>query len=174
MHLVGGREDAVPVGVDVADGEADELSAAPKRLAEEMVGVVGVGEGDLERAASHTDLLDVEHGRCARGEVPEAGPEEEPRQIDGPPPPRDGPAPQGVLHNPARWVLQLLGDGRTAEGRTSELHGGWRKMGCGVKVGEGLGALLWAAADLVYCDDGTRTCYYMQASPPLSAPKVEP
>jgi hypothetical protein len=34
-----------------------------------MVRVVGVGEGDLEPAASYSDLLEVKHGRGAHGEV---------------------------------------------------------------------------------------------------------
>ena len=124
VHLVDGREDAVPLGEDVAHGEGDELTAAPKCLAEQMVGVKGVGEGDLEAAASRADLRDVEHGRRARWEVREAGPEEEPGELGSSPPPRDGPAPQGVLHEPARWVLPLLDDGRTAERRAVELHSG--------------------------------------------------
>jgi hypothetical protein len=33
------------------------------------------------------------------------------------PPPRDGPAPQGVLHEHARWVLLLVDDSGTAERR---------------------------------------------------------
>jgi hypothetical protein len=56
-----------------------------------MVGVVGVGEGDLDPADSHTDLLEVEHGRGSRGKVRKAGPEEELGEIGMPPPPRDGP-----------------------------------------------------------------------------------
>ena len=122
--MSGGREDAVTLGVDVAVGEADELSAAPKGLAEEMVGVVGVGEVDLEPAAFHADLLEGEHGRSARGEVREAGPKEDHGGLGSTPPPRDGPAPQGVLHDPARWILPLPDDCRTAEGRTIVLHGG--------------------------------------------------
>ena len=124
MHLPGGWEDAVPLRVDVGDGKEDELGAAPKRSAEEMVGVVGVGEGDLQPAASHTDLFDGEHGRSARREVRVAGPEEEPSELGKPPPPRNGPTPQLVLHNRARWVLPLPDDGRSAVGRTMELHGG--------------------------------------------------
>ena len=102
-----------------------------------MVGVIGVGEGDLEPAASRTDLLYGEHGRSARWEVREAGPEEEPGELGSSPPPRDGPAPQGVLHEPARWVLPLLDDGRTAERQAVELHSGGATAGRGSYSGEG-------------------------------------
>jgi hypothetical protein len=56
--------------------------------------------------------------------VHEVRPEKEPSKIGRPPPPRDGPTPQGVLHDLARWILPLLDDGRMAEGQTMVLHGG--------------------------------------------------
>ena len=163
VHVLGGREDAVSLGEDVAHGEGDVLAAAPKCLAEQMVGAEGVGEGDLEAAASRADLRDVEHRRRARWEVREAGPKEESGELGRSPPPRDGPAPQGVLHEPARWVLLLVDDSGTAERRAVELHGGLRRrgataaemcfgeearargkkaMGCGVRDRVDLGAVL--------------------------------
>ena len=38
----------VEVGEDVVGGERDELASTPKYLAEEVVSVIGVGEGDIE------------------------------------------------------------------------------------------------------------------------------
>ena len=48
MHAVGVREDVVEVGEDVVGRERDKLASTPEHLAEEVVSVVGVGEGDVE------------------------------------------------------------------------------------------------------------------------------
>jgi len=123
VHVVRGWEGVIPVGEDVGHREGDVLAAPPEHLAEEMVGVEGVGEVDVEATPSHADLLDAEHRWSARWEVCEARPEEEPGKVQRPPPVRDGPDPQGILHEHPSWVLPLGDDGRTTVGRTVELQG---------------------------------------------------
>ena len=86
-------EDVVEVGEDVVGGERDKLASTPEHLAEEVVSVVGVGEGDVEANDEAVDggpivhLVEVEHGRSARREVAVAGLEEEASQLSRAPPP---------------------------------------------------------------------------------------
>ena len=92
MHAVGVGEDVVEVGVDVVGCERDKLASTLEHLAEEVVSVVGVGEGDVE-ADGHAVgvaivlLVEVEHDRSARREVAVEGLEEEASQLSRAPPP---------------------------------------------------------------------------------------
>ena len=84
----------VEVGEDVVGRERDKLASTPEHLAEEVVSVVGVGEGDVEAddeavgpGVAIVLLMEVEHGRSARREVAVAGLEEEASQLSRAPPP---------------------------------------------------------------------------------------
>ena len=129
MHAVGVREDVVEVGEDVVGRERDKLASTPEHLAEEVVSVVGVGEGDVEAddeavGVAIVLLVEVEHGRSARREVAVAGLEEEASELSRAPPPRDGPHPQAILDDDSGRVLPLRHGGRATVGRAVELHGG--------------------------------------------------
>ena len=92
MHAVALGEGLVEVGENVIGGERDELASTPKHLAEEVVRVVGVGEGDVEPddgpvGVAVVVLVEVEHGRSALWEVAVAGLEEEASQRCRAPPP---------------------------------------------------------------------------------------
>ena len=129
MHAVGVREDVVEVGEDVVGRERDKLASTPEHLAEEVVSVVGVGEGDVEAddeavGVAIVLLVEVEHGRSARREVAVAGLEEEASELSRAPPPRDGPHPQAILDDDSDRVLPLRHGVRATVGRAVELHGG--------------------------------------------------
>ena len=80
MHTVAGGEDAVEVCEDVVGCECDEFASTPKHLAEEVVRIKSVGEGDGEpyrrRPGVWTHFIQSEHHRRARREVGEARTEE--------------------------------------------------------------------------------------------------
>ena len=65
VHVARGGEGAVEVGEDVVCSERDELAPTEEDLAEEMVGIKGVGEEDDEATSSHASLLNLEHLRRA-------------------------------------------------------------------------------------------------------------
>ena len=90
MHVVLWHEDGLDVGVEVVGREEDGLTANPEDLAEEIMGVERVGEGDrkqMEDAATVTVLVEAKHDRRARWEVGKSGGEENAGELDGAPPP---------------------------------------------------------------------------------------
>lgn len=154
MHAVFTWEDGLVVGVDVVDGEGDELAAAPEDLPEEVVGVEGVGESHREQheddAVPVAGLVDVVHGLRARweAEVGIAGVEEGAGELDRPPPPRHRPHAEGVLHEHARRVAPLRHDRRAGEGGSVVLHLAAADEGEDEDEGEEVDRIWWERMDL--------------------------
>ena len=76
MNGAHAAEDAVEVGEDVVGRECDELAPTPKHLAEEIVSISGVGEGDVEAddvvvvaVLTVVLALELEHGLRTRREA---------------------------------------------------------------------------------------------------------
>ena len=76
MNGAHAAKDAVEVGEDVVGRECAELAPTPIHLAESIVSISGVGEGDVEAdyvllVAVRTVLLalELEHGQRARREA---------------------------------------------------------------------------------------------------------
>lgn len=76
MHTVVGGEEVVEVFDDVVGCECDKFASTPKHLAEEVVRIKFVGEGDGEpyrwSPGVWMHFLQSEHHRRARREVGEA------------------------------------------------------------------------------------------------------
>lgn len=144
-----GGEDALDVGEDVVGGEEDRLAAAPENLAEEIVRVEGIGEGDGDHldADGVTKHVELVHHRRARWEVGKAGVEEVAGEPFGPPPPRRCPHTERGLHLDARRVEPLRHGRRPLEGCSvvHHLHGGGCTGAWG--SGRGLSALVWVGEE---------------------------
>ena len=76
MNAVHAVEDEVEVGEVVVGRECDELTPTPKHLAEEIVSISGIGEGDVEAddvvvvaVLAVVLALELEHGWRARREA---------------------------------------------------------------------------------------------------------
>jgi hypothetical protein len=106
VHMAGGGEGRIVVGVHVVHRECDELTAAPPDGPEEEAGVQRVGEGGREHhdvAEIVTGFVEAKHGPHARWavEVAIAGGEELAGKLERGPPPRDHPHAESVLHEHA-------------------------------------------------------------------------
>jgi hypothetical protein len=142
--VVPGGEDAGDVGEDVVVGEEDGLASAPEDLAEELVRVERVGEGDREQLEGDTITNHVEavHDWRAPWEVGEALGEEVFCEIDGASPPGLRPhAERGLDDRPQRVLLLWCGT-RTTKGRSVVLHLlGWVVLGIGKGRGREVGGV---------------------------------
>lgn len=159
--MVPGGEDALVVGEDVVVGEEDGLAAAPEHLAEELVRVERVGEGDREQLEGDavTNLVEAVHDGRAPWEVAEARGEEGAGELVLAPPPGLRPHTERGLHDDARRVALLRRGTRTTEGRSVVLHlrevlGRGRELGC-VVLGRGRGR----EARWVVCGRGREAPY---------------
>ena len=128
MHDAVVADDVGEVREDVVVRECDELAPTPIHLAEEMVSVEQVGEGDgvadHKRAVAVIVLLKPEHAWRARREVTVAGGEEEVCYIPCTPPPRKCPHSQLVLDDDPGRKPYLRHGGRASERRSVVLHDG--------------------------------------------------